>query len=179
MRFISKGVVAGVAAMSVLALGASGASATITPSSGGVTATNTGSVTLEGVITNTCTTVDFTGSINMNNPTTQGGGGIVTGMTADGCDLGTTGTFTTPWTLNINNEVSAGTWTGTISNVNVHLGGICQFTGTLNLEYSNSTGLMSITGGALAGNPSFLCGNGTVTGKWDLRAANGSIPQGS
>jgi hypothetical protein len=178
MRFISKSVVAGVATMAVLAFGASAASATITPSSGAVTATNTGSVVLENsIITNTCTTVDFAGTINMNNPTTQGGGGIVTAMPTGGCSpFSATGNFTTPWTLNINHEVSAGTWTGTITNVNVNLGGICTFTGSLNLEYTNSTGRMSITGGALTGSPVILCGNsGAVTGSWDL-SAGGTIP---
>jgi hypothetical protein len=177
MRFISKSVVAGVATMAVLALGASGASATITPSSGAVTATNTGTVVLENsVLTNNCTTVDFAGTINMNNPTTQGGGGIVTAMTTGGCSpFAATGSFTTPWTLNFNNEVSAGTWTGTITNVNVNLAGFCTYTGSLNLEYTNSTGRMSITGGTLAGNPVLLCNSLSVTTAWNLRAGS-AIP---
>jgi hypothetical protein len=178
MRFISKSVVAGVATMSVVALGGSSASATITPSSGAVAATNTGAVVLESAtITNNCTTVHFSGAVNMNNPTTQGGGAIITAMTTGGCSpFAQTGSFATPWTLNFNIEVSAGTWTGTITNVNVNLGGICTFTGSLSAEYTNSTGRMSITGGTLAGSPAALCGNDRVTGAWDVRAG-AAIPQ--
>jgi hypothetical protein len=179
MRFISKSIVTAVATMSVLVLGASSASATITPSTGTLTATSTGSVVLENsLLTNPCSTLDFHGDINMNNPVTQGGGGIVTGRTQGSCSpFMTTPNLTTPWTLNINHEVTAGTWTGAITNINVNLGGLCTFTGSLNVEYTNSTGRMSITGGALAGNPVLLCGSsGTVTGVWDLRAG-ATIPQ--
>jgi len=180
MRFMSKSVVAGVATMSVLALGASSASATITPSTGTVTATNDGNVVLAGGITNTCSTVDFHGDINMNNPTTQGGGGIITGWTADGCSpFQPTAHFTTPWTLNINTETGPGTWTGTITNVRVTLS-VCTFTGTLPLEYSNATGKMTITGGTLSGSPTFPCGaTASVTGAWTLKTETGAIPQAS
>jgi hypothetical protein len=179
MRFISKSIVTAVATMSVLALGASSASATITPSTGTLTATNTGSVVYESnILTNTCTTVDLHGDINMNNPTTQGGGGIFTAMTTGGCSPFTdVGDFTTPWTLNINHEVAAGTWTGTLTGFKTTRSSLCTFTGSLNVEYTNSTGRLSVTGGTLSGSPVAICGTSTtVTATWDLRSG-ATIPQ--
>jgi hypothetical protein len=174
MRFISKSVVAGVATMSVLALGASSASATITPTTGVLTATNTGNVSLNGPVVDTCTTVDFQGDINMDNAANAGGGGIITGWTTSGCTINPTGNFSTPWTVNINNKISATTWSGTVTNVNVTIS-ICNFTGSLPLHYNNTTGIMTISGGSLSG----CFSTATVTGSWDVRGAGGAIPAAS
>jgi len=171
MHFVKKGIVTAVAAAAVMAIGASGASATITPSSGAVTATNTSPVVLAGGITNTCNTLDFAGSITSSNPTTQGAHGTVTGWTTGGCSpLSPTGTF--PWTLEVTQEIGGGLWNGTITGVNVTIGGICHFTGALNVQYNNGTGILSLRtpSGTLTGSPSFPCGNASVSGgSWDLK----------
>jgi hypothetical protein len=174
MRLISKSVVAGVATVSVLALGASGASATITPTTGTWTWTNTGNVSLNGPVTFTCTTMDLHGDINMDNAVGQGGGGIITGWTTGGCTVPPTGNFSTPWTVNINNKISATTWSGAITGINFSMS-ICTFTGSLPLHYNNITGLMTISGGSLSGCFSTL----TITASWDVRGAGGVIPQAS
>jgi len=171
MRFISKSLVAGVATMAVVALGASQASATITPSSGTVTAKNTGNVSLSAGITDTCSTLDLTGTINMNNAAGSGGGGIITGWTPSGCTITPTGTFATPWTLNVTSHDAGENWTGTVTGVTVDIS-VCHFSGTLNVTYNN-TGGMQITGGSLTGSPSFPCGTGSVTGAFDLSAGTG------
>jgi hypothetical protein len=170
MRFISRSVVAAVATMSVLAVAASSASATITPTTGTFTATNTGNVTFLGTVANICSTVDLHGDINMDNPAGQGGGGVITGWTLSGCSPQTfTGDFAPPWTVNINNRISATTWSGTLTGIKMTLS-LCTYTGSLPLHYSNTTGTMSVSGGSLSGG---LCGSVIVTAHWDLRSGAG------
>ena len=176
MRTISKSIVAAVAAMAVMALGASAASATITPTTGAVTATSTGAVTLHStLLDDNCSTLNFSGDINMDNAAGLGGGGIITGWSPSGCLIPPTGTFTTPWTLNINSHVSGNTWTGTVTNVNVDIS-FCHFTGSLGLDYDNSTGRLTLNSGSLSGG---ACGAGSIVGSWDLTGPGGVIPQAS
>ena len=166
MRTISTSIAASLLVVAATAIGASVASATITPTTGTFTAVKTTTVTFASqLLNNTCETLDFHGDINMDNPAGQGGGGIITGWTFSGCLINPTAHFVPPWTFNIDNHVSGSTWSGSLTGITFTMS-FCHYRGSLPLDYDNSTGRLSITGGTLDGG---ICGPTTMSGVWDLR----------
>jgi hypothetical protein len=170
-------------AVAMLCFGVSMAAATISPTSGSITGTNSGNIVLTDTtfgLTNTCTSMSLGGSITINNASGDGGGGLVTSWTHSGCSpdsvAGGPTSSTDSWTLDLNNNLGSGEWSGTVvvpSDAAVTIDSICSFTGTLDATYENSTGELTLSGGSLS---SSLCGDATVTGNFILKTSTGAFP---
>lgn len=161
------------AVAAVTALGTGSAFATISPSSGTVTATSIGSVSLRSsALNDTCSSIVMNGAINLNRGAGLGGGGDITSWTTSGCLITPSSgpTAASPWHLSGDSLRSGSVWNGRVTNVSVTIS-FCTFSGTLTGTYDNSSGTLAITGGTLSGG---LCGSATVSGSW--RVSNSGTP---